>query len=132
MQIEELKKIAEAATPGPWEFRIDPMSDSENPQTTYALSAPYKDPVSGGECRTDILRSYGRGYWNGFSELTDKDFEFIATFSPSTVLALLDRLEIAIDELKRQWACEPHRNGDECGHADTAKKALTALREPLK
>lgn len=54
------------------------------------------------------------------------------TITRSTVLALLDRLEIAIDELKRQWACEPHRNGDECGHADTAKKALTALREPLK
>lgn len=76
INLDTLRKTAEAATPGPWEMR------EESPQM---------------DGRNFTLRVHGKAgirmsaHCYGFSS----DPEFIATFDPPTVLALLSRLEQA-------------------------------------
>lgn len=74
MKLEELKKIAEAATPGPWGWCYDGSSD-------WSVG-PKRDPQ--GKGRIGIYRP-------GAVECPDA--EFISTFSPSTVLILLKLLQ---------------------------------------
>lgn len=38
-------------------------------------------------------------------------------------------LKLALKELQNQWNCSSHRNGDECGHADSAKEALDKINK---
>lgn len=73
MQLNEMRRIAEAATPGPWE--ID-------------------GPVNPGPDDTLALHNNDGGAIAYVQPLWD-DAEFIATFDPPTVLALLSRLEQA-------------------------------------
>jgi len=81
--LDNLRKVAEAATPGPWEMR------EGNPQM-------------GG--RNFTLRVQGKAgirmsaHCYGFNG----DPEFIATFDPPTILALLSRLEQAESALSNQ------------------------------
>ena len=70
MELNELLKIAEAATPGPWEV-MDPSGCA----SWIAAKRPSRKFV-------------GKG-------MSEQDAEHIATFDPETVLALLSRLEQA-------------------------------------
>jgi len=71
---KELRKIAEAATPGPWEMREEsPSMDGRN----FTLRVQDKAGIR--------MSAHCYGF-NG-------DPEFIATFDPPTVLALLTQLE---------------------------------------
>ena len=76
MELNELRKTAEAATPGPWEMR------EENPQMDGRNFTLRVHDQAG-------IRMSAHCY--GFNG----DPEFIATFDPPTVLALLSRLEQA-------------------------------------
>lgn len=83
---EELRRIAEEATRGPWR-----VSDFER--------------LSGGENRVLMGDdNYMLGYVTGRSEQEhDRDARFIATFNPSRVLEMMDReaeLEREIASLK--------------------------------
>ncbi len=95
--LAHLKSLEEKATKGPWAFRIDPITDSENAWVTWSISAPYVEPGTKVAGRTDILRSYGKGYWNGFSELTDNDFSFIAA-SREAVPTLRESVLLLLDD----------------------------------
>lgn len=80
--LDNLSKIAEAATPGPWEMR------EENPQMDGRNFTLRVRDQAGIRMSTHC---YG---FNG-------DPEFIATFDPPTVLALLSRLEQAEQAVAR-------------------------------
>ena len=79
---EDMKRVAEAATPGSWAFRNG--------------SEIYVRPVGAdGQIKTWVARVEQRsGNWH-------KDGEFIATFDPPTVLSLLSRLSAAEAENAR-------------------------------
>lgn len=74
--IDIWRKVAEAATPGPWEVvwgavaYVDTVADPSDPTGQTPMQEPYKVADAG-----------------------ERDREFIATFDPPTVLDILDRLE---------------------------------------
>lgn len=82
----ELRKLAEAATPGPW------FLDTSNICCGVTQGTSYKDR---GVFVTD--------------ETTRDDGAFIAAANPKAVLAILDengRLRAALDEIARTWDIE--------------------------
>ncbi|WP_346921334.1 ead/Ea22-like family protein [Glutamicibacter creatinolyticus] len=93
-ELDQLRQVAERATPGPWRFDTDSEEDyevgipySEWPQTLYGPknSCPSEWAVRVGDThQVDEI-----------NELTWEDVNHIATFDPSTVLALIERVEAA-------------------------------------
>ena len=79
---EELKKLAEAATPGPW--------DHETKKYSEAIYTPHRFGPS-------ISISWGAGSRNspiwGTPERAKADAAFIAAFNPATVLELIAEVE---------------------------------------
>lgn len=91
----ELRRLAKAATPGPWTLYVP--EDYQGPEEL---------PGYGVEC------AEGRAIvWGALEPETgcqfDRDAEFIAAANPNTILALLDE----IDQLK----------AENCAHKDTQK-----------
>lgn len=93
--LKALRKVAEAATPGPWEMT------EESPQM---------------HGRNFTLRVHGKagirmsGHCYGFSS----DPEFIAAFDPTTALALIEALEQAKQaesRVRKQHEPMPYRRG---------------------
>src|SRR5690625_2664140 len=84
MTLDDLRKIAEAATEGPWEYRGDYFGVRQVP-TDQHLVGPNKYEMEG-----IVPGEYIRA----------EDAEFIATFNPQKVLELLDenqRLQALIE-----------------------------------
>ena len=90
--INELRRLAQAATPGPWKacrnhecyegayFEIDPEDESE-----YAAK-----PFTRIEARTGVVAAA-----HDLFEFDREDAEFIAAANPVTINELLDRIEAA-------------------------------------
>ena len=78
--IAELRRLAEAATPGPW--RTEYLMGAGNDLLTAIIA---------GRATPDDLRVIG-------STLAERDGKFVAAASPAVVLALLDEL----DELRAE------------------------------
>src|SRR5690606_29917376 len=82
-RLAELRRIAEAATPGPWRLRTDPRYDDVD---RFVIAS---------DERAHIVETTQGGSW------TDEDLanaRYIVTFDPPTVLDLLDEIE----RLRRQ------------------------------
>lgn len=88
---DDLRRLAEAATPGPWTVEYDtcecggdyPCSHGKFPYAMFADS----DRADGSSKARNITE---------FAEASNEDAAFLAAMSPTTVLVLLD-------ELDRQW-----------------------------
>ncbi|HBP6570068.1 TPA: ead/Ea22-like family protein [Pseudomonas aeruginosa] len=118
----ELRRLAEAATPGPWTLYVP--EDYQGPEEL---------PGYGVEC------AEGRAIvWGALEPETgfqfDRDAEFIADANPKTILALLDEIdrlkaenERLLDELS---ACTEHPGG--CGYWREAAKRRAEERDRLK
>lgn len=95
--LDELRKIAEAATPGPWTLEYENSDDWE----AGINDGDYPHTIHGPRnCSFDNWtdKSKIQDYLNRvteISEMVDEDAEFIATFDPPTVLGLITRLEQA-------------------------------------
>lgn len=89
MELNELRKIAEAATPGPWEKHDLPVAVANSNFTIHAPNA-----VGVPTWTTALPPEIA-------STLKAEDAEFVATFDPETVLALLSRLEQAEQAVAR-------------------------------
>lgn len=76
-----LRRIAEAATPGPW---VVAAENHEDVRIETAAPMPKAEHAYGDQ--TVI----GSSEW---THCTDEDAAFIAAFNPATVLALLDIIE---------------------------------------
>lgn len=84
----ELRKLAEAATPGPWrwEGRISTLIGRAGDPETYVYDAEVIEAEHYGECgcrsacTLDLI-------------VKQVDADYIAAVSPDTVIALLDKLE---------------------------------------
>lgn len=83
MELNELRKTAEAATPGPWEKHDLPVAVANSNFTIHAPNA-----VGVPTWTTALPPEIA-------STLKTEDAEHVATFNPETVLALLSRLEQA-------------------------------------
>jgi len=77
-RLQELRRIAEAATPGPWAWR---MSKDGRILDLIALETGYNEEI--------ITPSHINAWLQVKGGLKD----FIPAFEPATVLALLDRIE---------------------------------------
>lgn len=97
MTAAELRRIAEAATKGPWEW--ERPSEDDFPQHDQSLVTTWKE--EDGHPAT-VLHSWG--YDASGTEAEPQDRLFIATFNPQRVLELLDeneRLESVVREQAR-------------------------------
>lgn len=74
LELEELKKVAQAATPGPWQNGIDDLE---------GVVAPHQPGLGNVVCIPPTKRMYSS------LEKWAENAEFIATFDPPTVLALI-------------------------------------------
>lgn len=98
--LDQLRQVAERATPGPWEKRELPVSVGNSTCTIHAPNAvgiptwsPLPPEIAG------ILKH--------------EDATHIATFDPPTVLAMLDRAEAAEAAVQRVREKHfPDENGD--------------------
>ncbi|MDH0070054.1 ead/Ea22-like family protein [Pseudomonas aeruginosa] len=111
----ELRRLAKAATPGPWTLYVP--EDYQGPDEL---------PGYGVEC------AEGRAIvWGALEPETgcqfDRDAEFIAAANPNTILALLDEIGGLNDELS---ACTEHPGG--CGYWREAAKRRAEERDRLR
>lgn len=94
VEFVELRKIAENATPGPWEWA--PPSDESWPMEDESLETSW---IGEHGYKETVLSGWGHSASGTAAEPQDR--EFIATFNPERVLELLDRLERAEAALQR-------------------------------
>lgn len=95
----ELRKLAEAATPGPWVHHYP----SDNPLDCFRVFMP-ELPYAGAETIGDSARAID-------------DARFISAFNPQTAIALLDEIAALKEKVKRQAeALKPWANlAEQCG-----------------
>lgn len=105
MNLEELRKIAEAATPGPWEW--EQPSEEEFPTCDESLITAWKEddghPV-------EVVTSWGFDACG--TEAESQDREFIATFNPQKVLSMLKEIGHLREGVKR-WEQEFQEHSEE-------------------
>lgn len=110
MELNELRKTAEAATSGPWEKHDLPVAVANSNFTIHAPNA-----VGVPTWTTALPPEIA-------STLKAEDAEFVATFDPETVLELLSRIDQAEQAVARVRAI---REGDVCsGCLDVIEEAL--------
>lgn len=114
MNLDELKRLAEAATPGPWKVGTDgwPIgsfstgNSNENGEdyhvSTYGLRC---DELGSGDAKTDAT--------------------FIAAANPATILDLVEKLKACEEALE----IVGHRSGSMHEFRNTARAALEKLRK---
>lgn len=108
LDLARLRKVAEAATPGPWEV--------------YDRGIGYEvHDANGCELNGGMRETF-----------TEADANHIATFDPPTVLALLSRLEAAEQELARIRPLFDNLSREypkECNKRVAAEKVVARVRE---
>ncbi|MFS6918794.1 ead/Ea22-like family protein [Pseudomonas aeruginosa] len=110
----ELRRVAEAATPGPWSCN----------RHLAIVGGPILE-FTNGAAQQQIAMACGQS-WMRDDELRN-NAEFIAANNPKTVLALLDEIDGLSDELS---ACTEHPGG--CGYWREAAKRRAEERDRLK
>lgn len=83
LDLEELKEIAHSATPGRWYHE----EDQYDPSPSIIRSEHGR--------RYDVILKVTANYEFGAAHISEANMTHITTFSPSTVLSLLSRLEAA-------------------------------------
>ena len=83
---EELRKLAEAATPGPWWADTGATIGDDSDEATHVW---YR------ASRNDLYLTIGKVLDNDLDQTTFEDAEFIAAANPTAVLGLLDQLDAA-------------------------------------
>lgn len=124
--IEELKKVALAATPGPWE-KCDSYGPNENGTCISAVERP------------DLMIASTTGYYGRVGGIANT--HFIALANPAVILDLIAQLEAAqkerddLREKVNQADSEWHKMADRIlsagKRAETAEAALSAANEKL-
>ncbi|WP_271013888.1 ead/Ea22-like family protein [Pseudomonas aeruginosa] len=110
----ELRRAAEAATPGPWSCN----------RHWAIVGGPILE-FTNGAAQQQIAMACGQS-WMRDDELRN-NAEFIAAANPKTVLALLDEIDGLNDELS---ACTEHPGG--CGYWREAAKRRAEERDRLR
>ncbi|MDA3170278.1 ead/Ea22-like family protein [Pseudomonas aeruginosa] len=110
----ELRRLAKAATPGPWSCN----------RHWAIVGGPILE-FTNGAAQQQIAMACGQS-WMRDDELRN-NAEFIAANNPKTVLALLDEIDGLSDELS---ACTEHPGG--CGYWREAAKRRTEERDQFK
>lgn len=87
IDLDALERIAQAATPGPWdiEYEVEHYDYGPSERWPSTLIGPRRNPPG------VLAEKYGNRI-NEIAELRDEDAEHIAAFDPPTVLALIARV----------------------------------------
>ena len=92
-RLAELRRIAEAATPGPW------IKDADK---RYSVRSHWNPPRDGNVVGWRVCVVSGNG------PQSDADWDYITEFNPKTTLALLDRIEALEAFVHAEQACRDH------------------------
>lgn len=122
LNLTELRKVAEAATPGPW---------LRNPNDRCEVLAENDDPMF-----PEFPFEFVITDCNGQASISEQDFAHIIAFHPPTVLALLDRvaeLEAAVGRVQELMDDAEQRPTDWNGLLST-RKVRQAIdgRDPIE
>lgn len=105
-RLQELRRIAESATPGPWAWR---MNKDGRILDLITLETGHNEEI------------LAPSHINAWLQFKDGVKDFIPTFDPPTVLALLDEIEhlrrerkAVVDSETRFELCDPDLNAWEC------------------
>lgn len=114
MELNELRKIAEAATPGPWITRLL-MATQKTAVHSVDDLGKYSTPV--------VTRG-----------ISAENAKHIAAFDPPTVLALLSRLEQAEQDVQRvrAMAQDWESNGNSCAVGDRSADVWHATANAIR
>ncbi|MHA3501181.1 ead/Ea22-like family protein [Yersinia enterocolitica] len=110
--IEELKKVALAATPGPWE-KCDSYGPNENGTCISAVERP------------DLMIASTTGYYGRVGGIANT--HFIALANPAVILDLIAQLEAAQKESAIRMEAIEQMRKTVAHNVDRAQKAETAL-----
>lgn len=120
IDIEKLRKLAQAATPGPW------INHGRQPNVTGL-------PHSAVAAKTLLARVYSEAYGDVKQETANASF--IAAANPAAIVELLDRLEAAEKErdvLRDRLALESQENGALRESVDRACEERDELHAEVK
>lgn len=94
IDLDALERIAQAATPGPWdiEYEVEHYDYGPSERWPSTLIGPRRNPPG------VLAEKYGNRI-NEIAELRDEDAEHIAAFDPPTALALIARIREAEREM---------------------------------
>ena len=109
IDINELRRLAQAATPGPWQFWHGWVA--ANIDNDGGVVVAERPTPSGGKYQAKV----------------DANFKFIAAANPATVIELLDRLEAAEKEIE-SWKGVAKQFGND---ADTLRTHLSFAKDEL-
>jgi len=115
--LDDLERLAKAATPGPWHWD----EDREH------LLPDGADAYTG----ESVLFAAPCGYENSYPVISDEDASYIAACSPQTILALC-RVAKAAKEWREHGPGQSHCEDEDCPCTSTVcqlKKALAALEQ---
>lgn len=114
MTLDDLRKIAEAATPGPWE------------SITEAYSSELGDYLGG--YIPGVAERFVTEHDGVTPPLSPEDAKFIATFNPQKVLELLEETE-RLQKLVGRWERAYQEHSDEHFYLRTRLAAVEELHE---
>ena len=109
IDINELRRLAQAATPGPWQFWHGWVA--ANIDNDGGVVVAERPTPSGGKYQAKV----------------DANFKFIAAANPATVIELLDHLEAAEKEIE-SWKGVAKQFGND---ADTLRTHLSFAKDEL-
>ena len=105
--LTELRKIAEAATPGKWSTETHCAYEGDDDHAVYDVHSE----------KVQVISQLGCGCCDVGLEVTKPDAVFVTTFDPPKVLALVSRLEQAeqavarVREVMTDWECDEDSKG---------------------
>lgn len=122
MELNELRKIAEAATPGPWKAETHCAYTEDKYHAVYSVDA--------GD--SPVISQLGCGCCDVGLEVSKPDAAFVAAFNPEAVLALLSRLEQAEqdrDKLRNRLDAMRRQRDGYRNQLRKAEQQVTRVRE---
>ena len=114
---KELRRLAQAATPGPWQFWHGWVA--ANIDNDGGVVVAERPTPSGGKYQAKV----------------DANFKFIAAANPAAITELLDRLEAAESARRddyQNWMTALDRNAELLAKLEAAEKELAELRSSMK
>lgn len=122
-KLDQLEKLAKAATPGPWEVKHDYDDFLED------ATGKWEGANILARSGTPICKDYGTDYgdYRGGVASTSSDADYIAAASPDVVLDLIHKLRVATEAL--EFYDNVHNRNDAVDFNTIGNPAREALKE---
>lgn len=118
MRLDRLKTLAEAATPGPWQWETVPRGDGWGHLGPRLVQTGRREQSDDDDGEGEVVGSFGHDAWG--INVAAVDAEFIAAANPDTVLRLVSILQ---DLAAADPVVDTDNYGNVCGLCDVASHA---------